>query len=112
MQTVSSDIRHTKHNVEKKKMRHCLRNTLLVIRNNLSNICRLRYDSGLKCCVFPRSKPFVLDPANPTNNVCIRDARDVKGWRIVAAVATMTLQRLNHALKGINFDENWQIEQV
>ena len=70
------------------------------------------HDSGLKCCVFPRRQPFVLDPANPTNNVCIRGERDVEGWKIVANVAEMTLQMLKHALMGISFDGNWQIEQV
>ncbi|XP_020627891.1 2'-5'-oligoadenylate synthase 1-like isoform X2 [Orbicella faveolata] len=51
------------------------------------------------------SPPFVLDPANPTNNVC--SASDAEGWKTVADVAKMTLQR--QPLKDINFNRNWQI---
>ena len=65
----------------------------------------LRHDTRLKCYVFPRSRPFVLDPANPTNNVC--SASNAKGWKIVAEVAKMTLER--HPLKVIDFEKNWQI---
>ncbi|XP_044163904.1 2'-5'-oligoadenylate synthase 1-like isoform X1 [Acropora millepora] len=55
-----------------------------------------------------KRRPFVLDPANPTNNVC--SASDPEGWKIVADVADMTLER--QPLKDIIFDENWQKKQV
>jgi len=61
----------------------------------------------LNTVFFPHSQPFVLDPANPTNNVC--SASDAEGWKIVANVAEMTLQR--QPLRDINFSRrNWQIE--
>ena len=64
---------------------------------------------------FPRSLPFVLDPANPTNNVCFtsRDgstSKDAKGWKTVADMAKMTLER--QPLKDDIFNRNWQIKQV
>ena len=85
------------------------KSTLLVIKNNLSNMnnVSVAYDNGLNCCVFPRRPPFVLDPANPTNNVC--SASDAEGWKIAANVANMTLQR--QPLRDINFKKNWKIKK-
>ena len=73
------------------------------------------HDTGLINVVFfPRSfRPFVLDPANPTNNVCIRDgntSKDAEGWKIVKDVAKMTLRR--QPLKHVFFNKKWQIKQV
>ncbi|XP_020627944.1 2'-5'-oligoadenylate synthase 1-like [Orbicella faveolata] len=62
-------------------------------------------ERGIKMCESP---PFVLDPANPTNNVC--SASDAEGWKTVADVAKMTLQR--QPLKDINFNKNWEIIQI
>lgn len=52
-----------------------------------------------------KSRPFVLDPANPTNNVC--SASDAEGWKTVADVAKMTLEK--HPSNYISFNRNWQI---
>ena len=49
-----------------------------------------------------------MDPANPHNNVY--SASDAEGWKIVADVAKMTLEK--QPLKDINFNRNWQIKQV
>ena len=95
-------------------MRDCLRNAVLVIRNNLSNVnnvsvaCRLILDSLMPCFFPPSRRPFVLDPANPTNNVC--SASNAEGWKIVADVAKMTLRR--QPLKHVFFNKNWKIKQV
>ena len=75
--------------------------------NNVSVAYRMILDWN---AVFPRRRPFVLDPANPTNNVC--SASDPEGWKIVADVAKMTLAFEKQPLKDIIFDENWQIKQV
>ena len=75
--------------------------------------CRLPHDTGLINVVFfPRSfRPFVLDPANPANNVCItsRDgstSKDAEGWKTVADVAKTTLGR--QPLKDIIVNEKWK----
>ena len=49
-----------------------------------------------------------MDPANPTNNVY--SASNAEGWKIVADVADMTLER--QPLKDITFNGKWQTEQV
>ena len=74
----------------------------------------MRHDTGLiNAGFFPRSfSPFVLDPANPTNNVCItsRDettSKDAKGWEIVKDVANKTIER--QPLKDIIVNEKWEI---
>ncbi|XP_068701101.1 2'-5'-oligoadenylate synthase 1-like isoform X2 [Montipora foliosa] len=55
-----------------------------------------------------KSRPFVVDPANPTNNVC--SASDAEGWKIVADVAKMTLERLERQpLRDVIVTRNWQI---
>ncbi|XP_068703161.1 2'-5'-oligoadenylate synthase 1-like isoform X2 [Montipora foliosa] len=50
-----------------------------------------------------KSRPFVLDPANPTNNVC--SAGDAEGWKTLAGVAKMTLER--QPLKDVIVRRNW-----
>ena len=57
---------------------------------------------------FPHRQPFVMDPANPHNNVY--SVSDAEGWKIVEDVAKMTLEK--QPLKDINFNRNWQIKQV
>ncbi|XP_044163909.1 2'-5'-oligoadenylate synthase 3-like isoform X2 [Acropora millepora] len=52
-----------------------------------------------------KSRPFVLDPANPTNNVC--SASDPEGWKIVADVADMTRKR--KPLADITVTKKWKI---
>ncbi|XP_068718912.1 2'-5'-oligoadenylate synthase 1-like isoform X2 [Montipora capricornis] len=52
-----------------------------------------------------KSRPFVLDPANPTNNVC--SASDAEGWKTVADVAKMTLER--QPLRDVIVTRDWQI---
>ncbi|XP_067056712.1 2'-5'-oligoadenylate synthase 1-like [Acropora muricata] len=52
-----------------------------------------------------KSRPFMLDPANPTNNVC--SASDPEGWKIVADVADMTLKR--KPLADITVTKKWKI---
>ena len=47
----------------------------------------------------------MLDPANPTNNVC--SASDPEGWKIVADVADMTLKR--KPLADITVTKKWKI---
>ena len=73
----------------------------------------MRHDTGLMLFFFSRSfRPFVLDPANPTNNVCItsRDgstSKDAEGWAFVAGVANKTIER--QPLKDIIVNEKWEI---
>ncbi|XP_068718914.1 2'-5'-oligoadenylate synthase 1-like isoform X2 [Montipora capricornis] len=50
-----------------------------------------------------KSRPFVLDPANPTNNVC--SAGDAEGWKTLADVAKRTLER--QPLKDVIVRRNW-----
>ena len=54
---------------------------------------------------FLHSPPFVLDPANPPNNVC--STSNAEGWKIVVNVAKMTLRR--QQLKDVIFNKKWQI---
>ena len=75
--------------------------------NNVSVACCVILDS-FNAVFFPRSRPFVLDPANPTNNVC--SASNAEGWKIVADVAKKTLKR--QPLKHVFFNKNWKITQV
>ena len=66
----------------------------------------MRHETGLiNAGFFPRSfSPFVLDPANPTNNVC--SASNAEGWKTVADVAKTTLGR--QPLKDIIVNEKWK----